>query len=421
MATQSPIRLAVVGGRRGKSFNRALSVLADKVQLAAVCELNEAMLLAWKAENPGIKTYMEYTDLLADPDIDAVLLATPLVIHARQAIEALRAGKHVLSEVIAAHTLEDCWELVEAVEQTGLTYMMAENYCYMRPNMMVGEMVRQGVFGTITHVEGAYLHDCRKLTHYEDGRLTWRGELQKNYDGMNYPTHSLGPLAQWLGIGQEGGDDLEYMTTFTTRAAAMQTYFHSHVGDSHPGATDERYWKQGDSATTLIRTKRGVTITLRLDWVSARPHNAVHYGLQGTKGAYISSRHPKEDPLIWIEGRSPGHSLSLPGQPAAEWEPLWAYGAEYEHPLWRQWNEEANKAGHGGGDFFIIDEFVGAILDNRRPAIDVYDAVLWSSVFPLSVQSVAEKGKPVYFPDFRKTSKSTIQEVKRWPRNGWRQ
>lgn len=404
MANKAPIHLAVVGGRRGKHFDRTLAVLADKVRLTAVCELNEQMLASWKESNPDVKTYINYNELLADPEIDAVLLATPLVIHARQAIDALKAGKHVLSEVIAAHTLEDCWQLIETVEQMGLTYMMAENYCYMRPNMMVGEMARKNAFGRITHVEGAYIHDCRSLTNFEDGSLTWRGELQRSYNGMNYPTHSLGPLAQWLDIGREGGDEFDYMTTFTSGSAAMRKYFQEHVDENHPGAVDKHYWKQGDSATTLIRTKNGVVITLRLDWVSARPHNMTHYGLQGTKGAYLSPRHGKEEPLVWIEGRSPGASEGLAGQAKAEWESLWTYADEYEHPLWRQWNDEARKAGHGGGDFFIIDEFAGAILENRRPAIDVYDAVLWSSVFPLSVQSVAEQGKPIYFPDFRKRS-----------------
>lgn len=395
------VRLAVVGGRRGGSFNRILSMLSDKIQLTAVCEINEGMLQSWEEQFPDVKTYKRYEDLLEDSDVDAVLLATPLVIHAQQAIQAMRAGKHVLSEVIAAHTLEDCWELVETVQQTGLTYMMAENYCYMRPNMMVWNMVQQGLFGQITHVEGAYLHDCRKLTHYEDGSLTWRGDLQRNYDGMNYPTHSLGPLAQWLGIGREGGDQFDYMTTFTSNTGSMKKYFLEHLGEDHMGVTQEDYWRQGDSAVTLIRTKNGVVITLRLDWVSSRPHNMTHYGLQGTKGAYLSPRHQKEDPLVWIENLSIGRSEGLPGQEKAEWQSLWDYAKSYEHPLWKQWMDTAQGAGHGGGDFFVIDEFVNAILEKRPPSIDVYDAVTWSSVFPLSVQSVVNQGKPVNFPDFR--------------------
>ncbi|MDF2668454.1 MAG: hypothetical protein K0R67_760 [Paenibacillus sp.] len=403
MSTQQPpVRLAVVGGRRGAAFKLALSTLSDRVTLTAVCELNEKMLNDWKQNYPDIRTYTDYAQLLEAPDVDAVLLATPLMMHARQAIQALRAGKHVLSEVIAAHTLEDAWELVETVEQTGLTYMLAENYCYMRPNMMIGNMIGQGVFGDITFVEGAYIHDCRRLTHYPDGELTWRGELQHNLNAMNYPTHSLGPLAQWLGINRT--DELDYMSTYTSRNGSMTRYFQEQFGDSHPGSNPS-YWQQGDSAVTTIRTKKGVVISLRLDWVSGRPHNMTHYGLQGTKGAYLAARHDHEDPLVWIDGRSPGSSLDLPGQEKAVWESLWAYRDEYEHPLWQRWLKEAEQAGHGGGDFFVIDEFVSSIHNKRRPAIDVYDAVTWSSVFPLSLQSVGTEGKPIQFPAFTKNRK----------------
>src|SRR5690606_18218897 len=104
------------------------------------------------------------------------------------------AGKHVLSEVIAANTLEECWELVEAVERTGGTYMMAENYCYMRPNLMVETIAERGLFGRVTHLEGAYVHDCRILYANPDGSLTWRGELRRTRDCVYYPTHSLGPV-----------------------------------------------------------------------------------------------------------------------------------------------------------------------------------------------------------------------------------
>lgn len=399
MAEKMLVKLAVVGGGRGSSFNVALSVLSEKVQLTAVCDLQDEILHRWKEQFPDVRTYKDYEKLLEDEQVDAVLLATPLALHANQAVRALRAGKHVLSEVIAAHTLEDAWELVEAVEQSGLTYMMAENYCFMRPNMMVLHMAQQGLFGDITFVEGAYLHDCRELTHYPDGELTWRGELQRQVNGMNYPTHSLGPLALWLGINRD--DEFEWMSTMTSRNGSMAKYFAENVSESHPGAKDD-YWSQGDSAVTTIRTKKGVVISLRLDWTSSRPHNMTHYGLQGTKGAYIAARHEREEPLVWIEGHSPGTSFGRAGEEHARWEPLWNYSEKFEHPLWRQWKQEADKSGHGGGDFFVIDEFISAIVEQRRPIVDVYDAVTWSSVFPLSIESAAANGKPVRFPNFRR-------------------
>ncbi|WP_213525996.1 Gfo/Idh/MocA family protein [Paenibacillus sp. J31TS4] len=392
-----PVRLAVVGGRRGAAFHAALEAMPERVALAAVCEYNEEYLAQWKEKYPEIRTYTEYSRLLEDPGVDAVLLATPLLLHARQAIEALQAGKHVLSEVIAAHTLEECRELVETVESTGLTYMMAENYCFMRQNQMVLNMAQQGTFGEITFAEGGYLHDCRRLTLQPDGRLAWRGELQRDYNGMNYPTHSLGPVAQWLGIGQT--DELETLSTFTSRAGSMAGYVREQFGDAHPGA-DPFYWKQGDTAVTLIRTRNGAVISLRVDWVSGRPHQMTHYGLQGTRGAYVSERRQGEEPLVWLAGRSPGASPGREGDLEPEWEPLSAYRAEFEHPRWKRWGDEADRTGHGGGDFFVIEEFVSAVREGRRPAIDVYDAVRWSSVFPLSMQSVVKGGQPIPFPRF---------------------
>lgn len=398
MSGKAPVRLAVVGGHRGATFQHSLAYLSDRIRLVAVCDKDETVLQRWKAQHPDLRSYSDYDRLLDDADVDAVFLATPLFIHAQQAIKGLRAGKHVVSEVIAAHTLEDGWELVETVERSGNVYMMAENYCYMRPNMMVKHMAERGLFGEITHAEGAYIHDCRALTHDAAGRLTWRGELQKQFNGMNYPTHSLGPVAQWLGVGKEGGDRFESIVTFVSQSASAQKYYRDVVGADHPGARIG-YWNQGDSAVSLIRTERGAVIVLRVDWISSRPHNMTHYALQGTNGAYVSARHGAEEPLVWLEGVSPGVSWS--GKHPATWETLWKYADAHEHPLWRRWRTEAESAGHGGGDFFVLGEFADAIRERRRPAIDVYDAVAWSAVFPLSGLSVAANGRTIPFPDFR--------------------
>ncbi|WP_391573649.1 Gfo/Idh/MocA family protein [Cohnella sp.] len=387
------VRLAVVGGGRGSAFSEALKALTDKVRLVAVCDTNEAVLNKWKGEYPGVKAYLDYEKLLEDASVDAVFLATPLFYHARQAIAALRAGKHVISEVIASTSIEDSWELVETVRQTGLTYMMAENYCFMRPNMMVGHMAEHGVFGEITYAECGYIHDVRELLHASDGSLTWRGNLFRDYNGCTYPTHSLGPVAKWLAIGREGGDELESLSTFVSKSRASAKYFHEHFGDEHPGSKPE-YWGLGDSTVTMLRTKKGALITLKYDVQSARPHNMTHYSLQGTSGAYLSGRHDQDEPLIWLEGAS---EAAHP-----EWESLWLHKDRWEHPVWRRWREEAERTGHGGGDFLVLEEFATAILDGRKPAIDVYDAVVWSSVFPLSVESVAGGGKTVPFVDFKK-------------------
>jgi predicted dehydrogenase len=387
-----PIRLAVVGGQRGASFGLALKTFAERLTLAAICDLSPQVLARWRTNYPGIQTYSDYAELLEFADIDAVLIATPMYLHANQAIQALDAGKHVLSEVIAATTLDECWALVEAVERSGRVYMLAENYCYMRPNMMVLNLAQQGVFGEITYAEGGYIHDCRYLMYDEQGRLTWRGEMRHTFNGNGYPTHSLGPVAQWLGVNRT--DRLVSTATWTSSAKAAQLYTREHYGLEHPGAADA-FWRLGDSATTLIQTANGVIIVLRMDSNSARPHNMTHYALQGTRAAYLSARHHREDPLLWIDGRSPGQS---PGN--AEWESLWNYSDEFEHPYWREWQATAQQAGHGGGDFFVLRDFLAAIEEGVRPPIDVYDAVTWSCIMPLSAQSVAQGSAPVAVPDF---------------------
>lgn len=393
-----PIKFAVVGGRRGASFSRSLALLSDRVQLTAVCDLSEAVLSAWRAEHPGVAAFTAYDDLLAKADCDAVFICTPLLLHADQAVKALEAGKHVLSEVVAAVTLDDCWRLVETVEKTGLTYMLAENYCYMRPNMLVLNMARRGVLGDLTYAEGAYIHDCRALLFEPEGRLTWRGELRQWRGGAgynSYPTHSLGPVAQWLGINR--GDRLDSTATWMSAgpSKAVAGYARERLGPEHKAA-QEASWRMGDSATTVIQTGCGAVIVLRVDWTSPRPHNMTHYVLQGTAGAYLSPRREGEDPLIWIDGQSPGRSADG----TARWNSLWDYADEYEHPQWRQFGDVAGLSGHGGGDYFVLKDFCEAILEGRRPSIDVYDAATWSAIVPLSAESVARGGAPVAVPQF---------------------
>jgi predicted dehydrogenase len=393
------VRLGVVGGRRGRSFHASLARLADKVSVAAVCDLDEQVLAEWKRQVPAARSYARYEDLLDDAEVDAVFLATPLQLHAEQSVAALRAGKHVLSEVTAARTLDECWELVETVDATGRTYMMAENYCFMRPNLMVENIAGQGLFGQLTHLEGGYIHDTRTLLHHPDGSLTWRGMLRSGFDSISYPTHSLGPLARWLRAAHGPDDRFEMLTAFTSGSPAKRRYFAEQFGEAHPAAEEPDFWGQGDSGVALIRTTGGVVVTVRLD-SSPRPHNMTHYGLQGSHGAYLSARHSGEDPLVWIEGLSSGTSEDLPGSEPAAWEPLWKHAPTFEHPLWREHLREAEHAGHGGGDYFVVDEFATSILAGRPPAVDVRDAVTWSCVAALSAQSIAGRGTPVEFPDF---------------------
>jgi len=396
-----PIRFAVVGaGRvagtgtgRGKSFVHSAEAMPEIVQLVAVCDLDEDTQAEWRARG-DVRVYGDYQKLLEDGDVDAVCLSTPVTLHARQAIEALNAGKHVLSEVPAAYQVDECFDLVEAVEKSGLTYMLAENYCFMRDVMMVTEMTRRGVFGDLIYAEGSYLHDCRDLFFQPDGTLTWRGELQRTFRCNTYPTHSLGPVCQWLGINRT--DKLKSLGAWGSPSLAAPDYVKRNMGENHE-FTSPDFWAVPNSVNVSLNTEKGVLAHHRLDWASPRPHHMNRYELQGTRAAFCSSADPHLDPLIWIQDKSE----TSPTGVAGNWESLWKYADEFEHPLWRESGEDAAKAGHGGGDFFVLREFASAVNENRPPLIDVYDAVTWSSVTPLSGMSLEQGGAPVEVPNFK--------------------
>lgn len=391
-----PLRAAVVGGHRGRGYRRAFLALPEQVTLSAICDRNEAVLEEWRREFPELPLFTRYEDLLAADVCDAVFLATPIQLHVSQALSALEAGKHVLVEVVAATTVDKCWQMVEAVERSGKTYMMAENYCYTRPNMLVRHLVEEGVFGRRTYAEGAYIHDTRNLLFTPEGELTWRGQIARDFNGNTYPTHSLGPVAQWLGTaGPDPADRFVELVCYVTPETGRWRYAAERFGQDHPAA-QPGFFRMGDTAAVLLRTAGGAVAYIRRDAASARPHNMTHYALQGERASYLSPRHGGEDPLVWIEGRSPGEQFGR-----ERWQSLWDYSDAYEHPRWRERGAVAREAGHGGGDYFIVEDFVRAVHSGEPPAIDVYDAVTWSSVFPLSIDSVARGGQPVAVPDFR--------------------
>ena len=402
-----PLRVAVVGGHRGGSFRRALAAMPGKAQLSAVCDRNPEVLAGWRQEAPELKSFQRLEDLLSADACDAVLLATPIQVHAPQAIAALSADKHVLCEVVAGATLDELWALVEAAEQarerSGVQYMMAENYCYTRPNMMVRHLVDQGLFGDLTYAEGAYIHDTRMLLFDKDGELTWRGQIARDLTGNTYPTHSLGPVAQWLrttsGGGRAPSDHFTELVCYSTPDTARWRYAAERFGPRHPAA-QPGFWNMGDTASVLLHTERGALVHLRRDAASPRPHNMTHYVLQGTQASYLSPRFGGEDPLVWIKGRSPG---GQPGEPIGreQWQSLWDFADEYEHPRWKERGAVAQQSGHGGGDYLVFEDFVDSIRTGAPPAVDVYDAATWSSVFALSMESVQAGGKTVAIPNFR--------------------
>lgn len=393
MDTNKPIRLGVAGGNRGTAFNDTLALLKDELDLYAICDVDEAKTAEWAEKFPGIKTYTDYAAFIEDPDLDAVFIATPVQMHYTQTMQALKAGKHVLCEVYAADSIAELEDIVRTVEETGLTYMMAENYVFMRQNMLVLQMAQSGAFGDITYAEGGYVHDCRPIRIDEAGNVTWRGAQMRTIRGNTYPTHSLGPVAKWMGLTER--DEMVRSSTFVSKQASMDSLIRERYGEGHP-ALEAGYWAHGDSVVTVIECASGTLVVLRFDGDSQRPHNMVHYQLQGTRAAYLSGRYDGEDGLLWVKGVSGEEKSGV----AAGWDNMYKHAYAYEHPLWKQYMPEARRFGHGGGDFFVLRDFARAVRTGARPMVDVYDAAAWSSIVPVSIESVQKGGVPISIPRF---------------------
>ena len=313
---------------------------------------------------------------MLESDIDAVIIATPMQCHVPQAIAALEAGKHVMSEVTAGVTMDELFWLTECVEKYGKIYMYAENYIFTPQVQLVKEMVRAGLFGEPYYAEGSYLHDISALlAPGANGRLSWRNYWQCGRRGNFYPTHSVGPVMQWF-----EGDRIAEISTFS------------------PGVRNDLGVKQDSGTTTLCRTEKGKLIQIRTDCLSPRPHNMDRYALQGTAGAFESA--------VYGKGRLAGDTdrVSLVSNKTdkgeMDWEPLMNY-RELLPDKYKNATQEQLNAGHGGGDFFIVEDFIDAIRKNEQPALDVYKACEWTAVGLLSALSVTNGSRTIEVPRFR--------------------
>ncbi len=368
-----------IAGARGLSTMMGFEAI-EGVKVTALCDLREDFLNAQAKQYNIPHTYRVFEDMVAS-DIDAVVIATPMQLHVPQALTALSAGKHVLSEVTAAVTMDELWWLKEAVEKSGKTYMFAENYCYMPFTQLVKAMVEKGLFGDVYYGEGEYIHAVPSLATYPDGTYTWRKYWQLGVRGTFYPTHSLGPVMQWC-----PGDRVKTISTYTSG---------HHTGSG---------MRQDDSTVTMCQLASGKLVKIRVDCLSPRPHNMTGYALQGTQGAFESARSDGGKHLLWLD--SFGETVER-----AQWRDLMDY-TEYLPERYRNATAEQRAAGHGGGDFFLVADFVNAIRTGQPPEIDVYKACEWTAVGLLSQLSVMNNGKPIDVPDFRNAATIQSQEIR---------
>ncbi len=383
------IRMGLIGaGLRGNSMLKTF-LATDGVQFTAICDpvRDHALEAQRTTTSKGFAEPALYTDgdhafedLVKRDDIDVVYIATPWTWHVPAALAAMKNGKHALVEVPAATTINDCWSLVNTSERTRRHCIMCENCCYGENELMVLSMVRGGLLGDLLHGEGGYIHDLRRILFEDRSEGLWRRLPHTEKNGNLYPTHGLGPVANYMAI--QRGDRFEYMVSMSSREIGLDAWRAANVPKDSPK------WKEkyicGDMNLSLIKTANGLTILLQHDVVNPRPYDRINL-ISGSKGVFRD--YP---PRIYVDN---------PEKEA--FTPLDAYVSQYTHPFWRTHGEQAKTEGdHGGMDFVMAARLVESMRHGLVPDMDVYDAAAWSAPGPLSVSSVAQGSAPQSFPDF---------------------
>ena len=375
MTSAKKIRMGVVGGGFGASF--AWHQHPNCV-VEAVSDLNADQRTRLMDHYACDKSYESLEKLVEDPDIDAVAVFTGAPDHVKHSVTALRAGKHVVSAVPAATTIEDCEKLREAVEQTGLTYMMAETSYWHQSAISARKFYEEGKFGTIYYTEAEYHHAGLEALYLgRDGSRTWRHGLPP----MLYPTHCTAFL-----VGTTG----ERLTDVTCIG----------WGDDSPILKDNAYANPFWNETAFFKTDRGNAFRVAVYWKGA------HRGCEraqwyGTDMSFFMSHPNWGGPVIVRSGDqteldSGGFVRKLPKM------------EEYDQPKWWQTDmlpeSLRSDSGHGGSHVFIVHEFIDALVNERAPAVDVYEALAYTAPGIIAHQSALAAGEHMKIPNFDRES-----------------
>ncbi len=404
--SESVVRLGLIGlGLRGQS-HLDLALARKDVEVVALCDVQQRMIdmslgLVATAGKRKPQIYLNgpqgYQKLLERKDIDAVIISTPWEWHTAMCIDAMNAGKYVGCEVIVGMTIDECWTILETSEKTGMPLMMLENVCYRRDVMAVMNMVRQNIFGELIHMQGGYQHDLREVK-FNDGiqpygggaefgtkgfsEAQWRTQHSVDRNGDLYPTHGIGPIAMMANINR--GNRFTQLVSYATKARGLHNHIVKVGGANHPNAKVN--FKLGDVVTTMLRTANEETILLQHDTNLPRPYS-LGFRVQGTNSIWMDI-----NKSIYIEGTGKPH----------QWDEAKSWLEKYDHPLWKKYGNDAAGAGHGGMDWFVLNAFIESAKRKMNTPQDVYDAVTWSAITPLSEESVRKGGVSIDFPDFTK-------------------
>ncbi|MCJ8014063.1 Gfo/Idh/MocA family oxidoreductase [Paenibacillus sp. KQZ6P-2] len=389
---KNKIRVGMIGlGARGMGLLQGIILHMDDVEVVAVCDLYQDRCdqAAHRVEETGISRPLatcDYREVMAMGNIDAVVIGASWADHTEIAIAAMEAGIYAACEVGGAYSVQECWKLVEAYERTRVPCMIMENCCYGRDEMMVLNMVKQGVLGEIVHCAGGYQHDLREEIAFGKENRHYRLSNYIHRNCENYPTHEIGPIARILNINH--GNRMVSLVSMASKAKGMQAYLRKAKGeDAELAQTD---FMQGDIVTTIIKCAHGETITITLDTTLPRYYSR-GFTVRGTNGMYT-----EDNQSIYLDGTHVDFH--------ADWKEQWGnveqFREQYDHPLWKKYIEEGVKGGHGGMDWLVFKDFFESVKHGTQTPLDVYDMASWMCISTLSEESIALGGHPVAIPDF---------------------
>jgi hypothetical protein len=410
------VRLGFIGvGQRGHN-HLEMALFRDDVEINAICDIDpkaiDSALASCKSKGRKAPAVYkngdhDFENMVKREDLDGIVISTPWEWHVPMAIASMKAGKYTGVEVSATVTLQESWDLVNTFEKTGSHCMILENVCYRRDVMAVLNMVRQNMFGELVHAQCGYQHDLREVK-FNDGKQAygggvefgekgysearWRTQHSVDRNGDIYPTHGLGPVAEILNINR--GNQFLYLTSIASKGLGLHDYIVKKGGENHPNAKVK--FKLGDVVTTNIKCANGETIMISHDTNLPRPYS-LGFRVQGTNGLWMNDGNH-----IYLEGISKKQHT---------WDDFKEYQDKYDHPLWKKHAQNAENAGHGGIDYFVLRGFIEAIKNKVAPPIDVYDAAAWSAISPLSEESIAKGSAPVKIPDFTRGKWKTNKPI----------
>ena len=389
------IRLGVVGvgGRGCEAIKRVCNL--PGVEVTAICDINPRRLSAMQAflarkGKPAAREFLgpeEWRRLCDDPRVDVVYNTTPWNLHVPVQLGAMAAGKHVLTEVPSAFTVDECWELVETSEKTKCHCMQLENCCYGEIEMLTFNLAKLGMLGELVHAEGAYIHDLRWIARSEyPGNEYWRFDENRDHGGNRYPTHGLVPIC--LAFDVNRGDRLEYLVSLDSSKANFRAYMDAKLKPGNPRRVSGV--RMADMNSSLIKTANGASILVQHDVATPRPYSRIQL-VTGTRGAVCD--YPYR--VVFEDDVGSGAHRWFDGAKAAE------IREKYRHPLWKTIGELARRVGgHGGMDFIMDARWVYCLQLGLPLDMDVYDLATTSCLCELTEKSADNHSQAVEIPDF---------------------